>query len=86
MIRTKIKNIFYLYHPNAVQDDSEPSGYRLTDGGKWVVEWNIYRYPITLAREPEHHTKAFKTEQAAKEFYWKLMLRYERQEKKKLGI
>lgn len=85
MVKTKIKDIFYLYHPNAVQDDTEPKGYKDTGGGKWVVEWDIYKCPITLSRDPEHHIKAFKTESEAKDFYWKLMLRYERQEKKKLG-
>lgn len=86
MIKKKIKHIYYLFHPNAVQDDTDPRGYKIIDGGKWVVEWNIYTPPFTYAHEPEHHTKAFKTEEDAKAFYNKLMFRHERQEKKKLGI
>ena len=85
MARKKIKDIYYLYHPNAVQDDSEPSGYKLTDGGKWVVEWNIYVGPITYFSEPEHYKMNFKTEEDAKRFYNKLMKRYDEQEKDKLG-
>lgn len=81
--KTKIRDIFYLYHPNAIQDDTDPKGYRITDGGKWVVEWDIYILPIKLMSEPEHFTKSFNTESDAKAFYNKLMKRYERQETRK---
>lgn len=85
MSKTKIKNIFYLYHPNAIQDDTNPKGYRDTGGGKWVVEWDIYTGPITYFSEPEHYKKSFKTKYEAQRFYNKLMKRYDRQESKKLG-
>ena len=85
MARTKIKHIYYLFHPNAVQDDTNPKGYRLTGGGKWVVEWDRYKLPITYFSEPEHFRKNCATESEAKEFYNKLMKRYDRQESKKLG-
>lgn len=82
MEKTKIKDIYYLFHPNAIQDDNDPKGYQLTDGGKWVVEWDIYICPIRYSSEPIHHKKSFETESEAKDFYKKLMKRYEKQEKK----
>lgn len=85
MAKTKIKNIYYLYHPNAVQDDTDPRGYIDTEGSKWVVEWDIYTGPITYFSEPDHYKKEFRTKTEAKTFYNKLMKRYDNQEKNKLG-
>ena len=85
MARTKIKNIYYLFHPNAIQDDTDPKGYKLTGGGKWVVEWDIFTGPIKYFSEPEHYRKNCNNKTEAKAFYNKLMRRYNNQEKKKLG-
>lgn len=81
MRKTKIKHIYYTYHPNAIQDDNDPKGYQLTEGGKWIVEWDVYVWPMKYFSTPEHYTKSFHTEYSAKVFYKKLMKRYEKQEK-----
>ena len=40
-INVKIQKIFYTYHPDFVQDDNEPRGYRILETGRWVVEWGV---------------------------------------------
>lgn len=81
--KTRIRDIYYLYHPNAIQDDTNPKGYRIIGGGKWVVEWDIFTLPIKLSSEPQHFTKSFNSEADAQVFYKKLMKRYEKQELRK---
>lgn len=40
-VKVKYKKIFYTYHPDFIQDDAEPCGYRLLSTGRWAVEWDI---------------------------------------------
>ena len=62
----QVKRIDYSYHPNFVQDDNEPRGYRLTGGGKWVAEWDA----VAKGTEPIklHFRREFDTELGASRF------------------
>lgn len=78
-----IQKIFYCFHPDFIQDDNEPKGYKVLCTGKWVVEWD------RLSRRKEkyhnnviitHYKKPFTTKPEAENFYNVLMKRYNRQE------
>lgn len=72
--KKKLTQINYSYHPNFVQDDTAPMGYRLLDGGKWVVEWDLRDFKpygcVPLQRT--HYSKPFKTEVDATRFITRL--------------
>lgn len=73
----KIRNVYYCYHPDGVQDDNEPKGYRILPTGKWVVEWDVLPYQPTIINihAPDHYKAEFRTEPEAKVFYDKIMNR-----------
>lgn len=64
-IKVKIEKIFYTYHPDFVEDETEPRGYRILDTGNWVVEWDV-RVSGTAGKE--HHTARCATEDDARYF------------------
>ena len=67
--RFKFNRIAYSYHPDFVQDDNEPKGYRILPTGKWVVEWVVREfYPTDEPEQPKHCKRSFPTEAAAKFF------------------
>lgn len=69
----KVRNIGYSYHPNFVQDDNEACGYRLTGGGKYIVEWDTKAYhPYPMFNSYTHHAREFNTEVLAQRFEIKL--------------
>lgn len=71
--RFKIKRLSYSYHPDFVQDDNEPKGYRILPTGKWVVEWVACDASSSEnPQPPKHCRRAFSTEQLAKTFENKL--------------
>lgn len=72
MAQVKIRKIFHTYHPDFVQDGTEPRGYRLLPTGRWVVEWDIYGCFTIIPQGKEHHTASFVTEEEAIEFEKKL--------------
>lgn len=71
MRAVKIRNVFYCYHPNGQTDENEPLGYKILDGGKWVVEWDIIPcgHISQFTIPDEHYTAEFKTEKEAIVFY-----------------
>ena len=46
-MRVKIKNVYYCKHPDFIQDDSDPKGYKLLDTAKWVVEWDVVPFYLS---------------------------------------
>lgn len=62
--KQKLTKINYSYHPNFVQDDTAPMGYRLLDGGKWVVEWDFRDFKPygCVPLQTVHYSKPFKNE------------------------
>lgn len=68
--KQKLKQINYSYHPNFVQDDEAPMGYRILDGGKWIVEWDLRDFKSygCVPLRTTHFSKPFKTEAEATRF------------------
>ena len=68
--KKKLTQINYSYHPNFVQDDTAPMGYRLLDGGKWVVEWDLRDFKSygCVPIQKTHYSKSFATEPEASRF------------------
>lgn len=72
-IKLRVKRIDYSYHPDFVQDNAEPKGYRILDTGKYVVEWDVCRAgKTTLNPETVHFRHNCETEQEAIQFCHKL--------------
>ena len=72
--KMKLTKINWAYHPNFVQDDTAPMGYRLLDGGKWVVEWDLRDFTPSgcTPLRVRHYSKPFKTEREATSFVARL--------------
>lgn len=72
--KQKLTKINWSYHPNFVQDDTAPMGYRLLDGGKWVVEWDFRDFKPygCVPMQTCHYSKAFETELDCVRFVAKL--------------
>lgn len=72
--KQKLTKINWSYHPNFVQDDTAPMGYRLLDGGKWVVEWDFRDFKPygCVPLQTVHYSKPFKTELDCVRFVAKL--------------
>jgi hypothetical protein len=76
-MRVKIKNVYYCKHPDFIQDDSDPKGYKVLDTAKWVVEWDVvpfYLSPSSFFLK-EHYRASFPTEEQARSFYKDIMKR-----------
>lgn len=72
-IKLRVKKIDYSYHPDFVQDDAEPKGYRILDTGKYVVEWDVcLAGKNTLNPETAHFRHDCPTEKDAIQFCNKL--------------
>jgi hypothetical protein len=73
-MRVKIKNVYYCKHPDFIQDDSAPKGYIVLDTAKWVVEWDIVPYNITIPGcfLKKHCRASFPTEEEARIFHKKI--------------
>lgn len=74
-MRVKVKNVYYCKHPDFIQDDSDPKGYKILDTAKWVVEWDVVPFhstPTTFFLR-EHYRASFPTEEQARSFYNKIM-------------
>lgn len=68
-----VKHIFYTYHPDFIQDENEPRGYRVLETGRWVVEWGVRKFiPSNLPQPYTHYSRSFETEQDAIAFEKKL--------------
>lgn len=74
-MRVKIKNVYYCKHPDFIQDDSDPKGYKVLDTASWVVEWDVLPYyfnPLALVQK-KHFRAKFATEEQARIFYIRIM-------------
>lgn len=74
-MRVKIKNVYYCKHPDFIQDDSDPKGYKVLDTAKWVVEWDVvpYYFSPVACFQKDHYRASFPTEEKARIFYSKIM-------------
>ena len=67
--RFKIKRLGYSYHPDFVQVDNEPKGYRILPTGQWIVEYVAYDVSNSDTPQPPKHCRhGFATEEQAKKF------------------
>ena len=71
--RYVVKNVFYTYHPDFVQDDNAPNGYYTLDTGRWVVEWSVKSFMGNLPQQIMYFSHDCCTEDEAKEFEKKLL-------------
>lgn len=72
--RIKLRKVGYSYHPDFIEDPTEPRGYKILDTGRWVVEWDVSPYhTLGILTKREHFSRSFLTEEEAIEFENKLI-------------
>lgn len=64
-VKVRYKKIFHTWHPDFVQDDSEPRGYRILSTGRWVVEYDVIAALSIFPDGKRHYTKSFQLEEQA---------------------
>ena len=68
----KISKAFYCFHPDYVQDENEPKGYKILSTGLWVVEWDeveTLKKQFSCLPNVIHKRMAFNAEKEAKRFW-----------------
>ena len=61
----RISKVFYTFHPDFIHDPDSPTGYKILNTGKWVVEWNAKQAYCNLPTVRKHYSETYLTEKEA---------------------
>lgn len=71
--RMKLVRANYSYHPDFIEDKSEPNGYRILDTGRYIVEWSVRDvYILNPLKSEQNYKCSFLTPEEAERFVQKL--------------